>query len=122
MDHDKHPVSIWDLDPQDLDLPSVEEFERLFMEAYSYTFRVLATPQRVRPYLRRYLRFRVVPPWVRRYVREVLAGDAIGNLGDAPLDPAVDWSFVGRYLSYALPLLSAVCVVQRVNGDDYLEA
>lgn len=81
---------LWDLDPQEYPEYPYEAYEALFRAAYEHAFRCPGTTPRVRSYLERYFRFRVVPIWVRVYVRERLGGEAIANLGEAPLDPAID--------------------------------
>ena len=104
MNRDKPAVSIWDLDPRDDEEPDYEEFVELFQDAWDYRFLYRPPAGQMRPYLQRYFRFRVVPPWVSAYVREVLKGEAIDNIANAPLDPAIDlrlfpWSLLAaRFL------------------------
>lgn len=90
MDRKPTLPPIWELDPRSNDEFDYDAIEALFLEAFEYTFGLRATQRRIRPYLVRYLRFRVIPPWMRVYVKEVLAGKSIANIGDAPLDPVID--------------------------------
>ncbi len=92
MDRERIHLSIWEIDPAEGDaVLSVAECQRLYLEAYEATFELRATPGRVRPYLGRYLHYGVVAPWVRRYLREARPGHALAEIGEAPLDPSVDW-------------------------------
>lgn len=102
---DRKPIlpSIWELDPKSNDEYDYEAVETLFFDAFEHTFGLRATPARVRPYLMRYLRYRVIPPWLRVYVREVRGGESVASVGDAPLDPAIDlkpWAWRGALLFY----------------------
>jgi hypothetical protein len=99
----KQPQSIWDINPWDGEALEYADFEQLFMLAYEYQFLLPASPVIVWPYLNRYFRFRVVPPWLREYIRVVLHGEAIANIGNAPLDPAFDWRQIQRWLVAGLP-------------------
>ncbi len=89
---DRKPTfpSLWDLDPRSHDEHDHAAIEQLFCDAFEYRFGLRATPARIRPYLLRYFRFRVIPPWMRRYVKEVLAGVSVADVGNAPLDPVID--------------------------------
>ena len=99
MNRDKLDGSIWDLDPRDNDEHEYEEFVELFQNAWEYRFLYQPPARYVQPYLQRYFRFRLIPPWVSVYVREVLKGEAIDNIANAPLDPVIDlrlfpWSYL----------------------------
>ena len=91
MAHNRTRCSIWDLDPFDQG-PSwpYEDFEIVFLTAFSHAFGRTASRGRINGYLQRYFRFGVVPHWVRAYVREELHGVSVGNLATAPLDPQID--------------------------------
>jgi hypothetical protein len=100
MNRDRIHLAIWDIDPADGDaMFGFADCERLFMEAYEATFTLRATRGRVRPYLWRYLRYGIVAPWVRRYLREQCPGHALAELAEAPLDPFVDWRVPARWLA-----------------------
>jgi len=90
MDRKPALPSIWELDPKSNDEYDYDAIEALFFAAFEYQFGLRATQKRIRPYLMRYFRFRVIPPWMRVYVNEVLAGESVANIGDAPLDPVFD--------------------------------
>ena len=90
MNRDKLEGSIWDLDPRENDGFDYEEFVELFLSAWEYRFLYRPPARHMQPYLQRYFRFRVIPPWVSVYVREVLKGEAIDNIANAPLDPVID--------------------------------
>jgi len=105
MNRDKPAGSIWDLDPRDNNDHDYEEFVALFLDAWEYRFLYRPPARQVQPYLQRYFRFRVVPPWVRVFVREVLKGEAIDNIANAPLDPVIDlrlfpWSYLTAWLLF----------------------
>ena len=79
-------------DPSAGDRPGTfEDYEFLFCSAYEHAFGRPASSERVKPYLLRYFRFGVVPVWVRCYVRTELRGQAVANIGHAPLDPVIDY-------------------------------
>lgn len=82
--------SIWDIDPNDIEEHEYEEFEELFSAAYKHAFKHTPSTRQIWSYLQRYFRFRVIPPWVRDYVKTVQGGDGIDNIGNAPLDPVFD--------------------------------
>ncbi len=90
MKQSKVPRSIWDIDPRHENPTDVVAIEILFLDAWEYSFFSRPAVSRVQPYLDRYFRFRVVPPWVAVFVRERLRGEAIDNIANAPLDPAID--------------------------------
>ena len=97
--------SIWDLDPRDNAEHEYEEFVNLFLDAWEYRFLYRPSARRMQPYLQRYFRFRVIPPWVSVYVREVLKGEAIDNIANAPLDPVIDvrllpWNFLAALIFF----------------------
>jgi hypothetical protein len=105
MNRDKLAGSIWDLDPKGSDQHDYEEFVELFMDAWEYRFLYRPSAGHMQPYLHRYFRFRVIPPWVSVYVREVLKGEAIDNVANAPLDPVIDlrlfpWSVLAAKLLF----------------------
>lgn len=90
MKRDDFPDSIWEIDPRSCEEHEYEEFEALFLAAWEHSFLSRPPVKCIRPYVQRYLRFRVIPPWVATYIREVLKGEAIENMANAPLDPAID--------------------------------
>jgi hypothetical protein len=98
-----HPV--WELDPHCANEPTYDDYERLFLAAYRDTFRMHASPARVRPYLTRYLRFYVVAPWVRAYALAHGADPLAAELAGAPIDPQVDLRGVVRWIEGVVPLL-----------------
>ncbi len=87
-------LSIWDLDPKQCKGHEVSELEQLFADAYRHAFFMRGTPEVLRPFLDRYLHYRVIPLWVRRYIREVLESAQYAEIAEAPLDPAMDWNRV----------------------------
>lgn len=105
MNRDKLEGSIWDLDPRENDEFDYEEFVELFLSAWEYRFLYRPPARHMQPYLQRYFRFRVIPPWVSVYVREVLKGEVIDNIANAPLDPVIDlrllpWSLFAAMLLF----------------------
>jgi len=98
-----HPL--WELDPRHHAQPTYDDFERMFLAAYSAAFRLQATPDRIHPYLTRYLSFNVVAPWVRDFASHVHGDEAAELLVDAALDPMFDWRHIARWLEANLPLI-----------------
>ncbi|GAB4349753.1 MAG: hypothetical protein Kow006_11810 [Gammaproteobacteria bacterium] len=106
MGHKQTARSIWELDPHEVEEHDYEEFEALFSAAYEHAFHHTPSTRQIWKYLQRYFRFRVIPPWVRHYVKTVQGGDGIDNIGNAPLDPVIDlqpfferlavWLHIGR--------------------------
>ena len=90
MDRKPNLPPIWEMDPKANNKIDLDAIEALFQAAFEHAFRLRATRRRIRPYLLRYLRFQVIPPWMRTYVKEVLHGESVANVGDAPLDPVID--------------------------------
>lgn len=90
MDRKPSLPMIWELDPKSNDEHDYDAIEALFIAAFEHTFGLRATDKRIRPYLLRYLRFRVIPPWIRIYLSEMQAGESVADIGDAPLDPTID--------------------------------
>lgn len=90
MNHKQDIRSIWDLDPRDIEEHEYEEFVELFSAAYRHAFHHTPSTKQIWSYLQRYFRFRVIPPWVRHYVKTVQRSDGIDNIGNAPLDPVID--------------------------------
>lgn len=105
MQQQRFAQPVWELDPHCADEPSYDDYERLFLAAYRDTFRMHASPARVRPYLTRYLRFYVVAPWVRAYAQARHADPLATELASAPLDPQLDWRGLARWIEGVLPLL-----------------
>lgn len=62
----------------------------LFNAAFEHRFCQPLPEARLHAYVQRYLRFGLVPPWVRGYVQRVLGGIAPNRIGQAPLDPVFD--------------------------------
>jgi len=121
MSREKLPESIWDLDPIECEEHSYEEFETLFLDAWEYNFYTRPAAERIEPYLQRYFRYWVIPGWVRTYVCDVLHGEAIENIANAPLDPAVDFRLYPWRLMTAL-LLMPTGFSNRKTGRNQLEA
>ena len=91
MSHrDRKTGSIWDLDPWERDEQSYEEIEALFIAAWECRFGGRPDSAVVRPYVQRYLRYRVIPPWVGVYAQTKLEEGAMNDIARAPLDPAID--------------------------------
>lgn len=82
--------TIWDFDPGEVEEHDYEEFEALFAAAFEYEFHRTPSTRQIWAYVQRYFRFRVIPPWVRHYVKSELIDDGIDNIGNAPLDPVID--------------------------------
>ena len=120
MKRDDFPDSIWDIDPKAGEEHEYEEFEALFQDAWEHSSYFRPPVKRIRPYLQRYFRFRVIPPWVATYINEVLKGDAMENMANAPLDPAIDL----RRFPWRLMIGLAIPTVGGFGspGDGRLEA
>jgi len=115
--------TVWDLDPFD-NGPSwpYEEFEIVFITAFSHAFGRTAPRGRIAGYLQRYFRFGVVPHWVRTYVREELHGVTVGNLATAPLDPQIDLVCCFTRLLERLAGLPPEPAQPKGNRDGWLRA
>lgn len=98
MDRDRLARPLWDLDPGDQVRPGYADYEQFFCAAYEASFGLPASPERVRRYLLRYLRFYVLAPWVREYAVRAPRGPVSEELADAPLDPVFDLRYPGRGL------------------------
>lgn len=97
-----HPI--WELDPRHEAQPTYDDYERVFLAAYSEAFHLPASPERIRPYLTRYLRLYVVAPWVHDFADRKHADPVAEELVGAPLDTLFDWRRVCRWLESTLPL------------------
>jgi hypothetical protein len=105
MRDDRFAYPIWQLEPGYADERGYDDYERLFLAAYRAAFRMHASPERVCPYVNRYLRFYVVAPWVREFARGCGNDPLALELAGAPLDPQLDWRRLARWFEGALPLL-----------------
>jgi len=105
MQDDRFAHPIWQLDPCYGDEPSYDDYERLFLAAYSAAFRLHPSPARVRPYVSRYLRFYVVAPWAREFASARSSDPLAVELARAPLDPLLDWRRLARWAEGRAPLL-----------------
>ena len=119
MQDDRFANPIWQLEPGYADEPGYDDYERLFLAAYRTTFRMHASPARVRPYLDRYLRFYVAAPWVREFARGCSNDPLALELAGAPLDPQFDLRRLARWLEGALPLLYVRCDGARPGQVDF---
>lgn len=119
MNHKQTTRSIRDLDPRENDEHDYAEFEALFSAAYRHAFHHTPSTRQIWKYLQRYYRFRVIPPWVRHYVKSVQGGDGIDNIGNAPLDPVIDLQPWFERLAVALHLGRAT---SARNDQDTFEA
>jgi len=113
MKREDFPNSIWDIDPRACEEHEYEEFEALFIAAWEHSFFCRPSVRRIQPYLRRYFRFRVVPPWVAVYIRDVLKGEAIENMANAPLDPAIDLRRLPWRLMLGAPVLPGWVLLRK---------
>ncbi len=121
MQTGRFPHPIWELDPRYEAQPTYDDYERLFLAAYSAAFHLPASPARIRPYLTRYLRFYVVAPWVHDYAGRAHAEQVAEELVGAPLDTFFDWRRVCRGLESILPMYW-ICRDPFDPGRVHLEA
>lgn len=100
---------VWQVGSRQDTQPTYDDYERLFLVAYTAAFSLPATSDRIRPYLTRYLRQSVVAPWVREYAGRDRSDPVAEELAKAPIDGLFDWRCIRRKLEVALPFFCVFC-------------
>lgn len=97
--------------------------EEVLRAAYEYHFAQPASERAIHPYLVRYLSYRIVPRWVKQYLREVHPAGDWGDIGDAGIDPsvdwlnpAIDWGRLSRWLLGAIMVGPRWCLARRTRS------